>query len=147
MLPGGIQMKLRIATLIALTATLVSAAPKSRGWQTGTLLDAEHNAYFGPGYSSPSDATFADAMTVSKFHFGNLPAAGNCVLDRYVIESDTYVYLVERMRVTSSKEPPLLAKMNVKFAVERNKIWLLAGDGKELQTNIVRQKAKLQSTQ
>jgi hypothetical protein len=142
------RMLLRIATLIALAAALVlAAAPKNRDWQAGNLLDAEHNAYFGGGHGSPEDTPFRDALTGSEFHFTTLPTANNPVLDHYVIESETDVYLVERMRFRSSKPSSLIANRPVKFAISKNKLWLLDAGSVELQTNIVKRKAKLQPTQ
>jgi len=141
-------MMLRIAVLFALAGALTPAAPKNRDWQTGTLLDAEHNGYFGGGQNRPdTTVSLADAKTGTQFHFTIEPAAGNLVLDHYVIESETDVYLVDRMRLGSAKPPVLVVNARVRFAVEKKKLWLLDAAGRELQTTIAQQKAKLQSTQ
>ena len=113
------------------------------------MLNTEHNAYFGGGQGRPADTnlSFADAMSLSEFNFTTLPTASNYALDHYVIESPTDVYLVERMRLKSSNPPPLVTNMPVKFAVSKNKLWLVDEDGKELQTNIAKRKPKFQPTQ
>ena len=60
-------------------------------------------------------------------HVGTRSAGDNFVLDTYVVEAETYVYLVQIMRVKSDK--PLLklsANMPLKFAVEKEEA-LVAG--------------------
>jgi hypothetical protein len=142
-------MMLRIATLIALSAALSLAAPKDRDWQTGTLLDTADNIYFGRLYSRPADTTmsFGDPRTGSELHVGTRSPGDNFVLDQYVVESDTYVYLVQIMRVKSEKPLKLSANMPLKFAVEKKKLWLLDAGGAEHQTTIAKTKSKLQPTQ
>ena len=141
-------MMLRIATLIALAAALAPAAQKNRDWQTGTLLDTEHNTYFGGGYLSPADTTmhFGDPRTGSELRVGTR-STDNFVLDHYVVESETSVYLVQVMRLAPSKAYRLSANMPVKFAVEKKKLWLLDADGKEYQTTIAKMRSKPQPTQ
>jgi hypothetical protein len=142
-------MMLRIATLIALSAALALATPKDRDWQTGTLLDTADNIYFGRAYSRPADTTmsFGDPRTGSELHVGTRSAGDNFVLDQYVVESETYVYLVQIMRVKSEKPLKLTANMPLKFAVEKKKLWLLDAGGAEHQTTIAKTKSKLQPTQ
>ncbi len=142
-------MLLRITCLIALAAALAPAAPKNRDWQTGTLLDTADNIYFGRAYSRPVDTTmsFGDPRTGSEFHVGSRSTADNFVLDQYVVESGTYVYLVQIMRLKSNKPYPLSANMPVKFAVEKKKLWLLDAGGAEYQATIAKTKSKLQPTQ
>ena len=78
-------MMLRMATLILVAGALVPAAPKNRDWQTGTLLDAEHNTYFARGYSTDNTTVpLVDAMNESGGHSGNVAAAGN--LSDYVFD-------------------------------------------------------------
>lgn len=139
-------MLLRTAILIGLSATLVSAAPKNRDWQTGTLLDIDKNSYFGRSYShEDSGAPFFNGMTQSSFH-STSPAPSTFVFEQYVVDSGTYVYLVEVMQLKSAKPFPLLPSTTVKFAVDKKKLWLLRPDGSQLQTNIAKRKAKFQPT-
>ena len=142
-------MMLRMATLIALGAALVLAAAKDRDWQTGTLLKTEDNIYFGRGYSRPVDTTmsFGDSRTGSELRVGTPSSADNFVLDQYVVESETYVYLVQTMRLKSEKPFQLSANTPLKFAVEKKKLWLLDAGGAEHQTTIAKTKSKLQPTQ
>ena len=138
----------KFTILIVLATSLAIAAPKNRDWQTGTVLDPQSNAYFGNGHGPLADTTlsFADGMTQSTFSFTTLPAS-NYVLDHYVIDSGTYVYLVEAMRIKSSKPHSWPASSPVKFAISKNKLWLLDADGKQLQTTIAGRKLKVQQLQ
>ena len=142
-------MLLRITSLIALAAALVLAARKDRDWQTGTLLNTADNIYFGRSYSRAVDTTmsFGDARAGSALQVGTRSTADNFVLDQYVVESETYVYLVQIMRLKSNKPYPLFANMPVKFAVEKKKLWFLDAGGAEYQTTIAKTKSKLQPTQ
>ena len=142
-------MLLRITCLIALGAALTPAAPKNRDWQTGTLLDTSDNLYFGRASSRPADTSmsFGDARTGSELHVGTRSPGDNFVLDQFVVESETDVYLVQIMRIRSEKPLQLPANMPVKFAVEKKKLWLLDANGAEHQTTVVKTKSKLQPTQ
>lgn len=139
----------RVAILIALAATIAPGAQKTRDWQPGTLLDTEHNIYFGRGYASLSDTTmsFGDRSTGSEIRVGSRSPADNFVLDEYVIESETDVYLVHIMRLRTNKPYRLSANTPVKFAVQKKKFWLLDADGAELQMSIAKMKPKFQPTQ
>lgn len=136
----------KFTILIVLATSLAIAAPKNRDWQTGTMLDPQSNAYFGNGHPVDTTVSFADGMTESRFSFTTLPAS-NYVLDHYVIESQTYVYLVEVMRLKSSKPRSWPAGSPVKFAISKNKLWLLDADGRQLQTTIAGRKLKFQQLQ
>jgi hypothetical protein len=142
-------MLLRTTSLIALAAALVLAARKDRDWQTGTLLNTADNIYFGRSYSRAVDTTmsFGDPRAGSELRVGTGLAGDNFVLDQYVVESETYVYLVQIMRLKSNKPYPLSANMPVKFAVEKKKLWLLDAGGAEYQATIAKTKSKLQPTQ
>ena len=141
-------MMLKIAMLIGLAATLGSAASKNREWQTGTLLDPQHNEYFGGNAVRPADTMlhFGDPRTGSQLSVGNSPT-DNFVLDRYVVESETDVYLVQVMRLATSKAYSLSAGMPLKFAVDKKKLWMMDGEGVEHQTTVVKRKPKFQATQ
>ena len=140
-------MMLRIATLITLAAALIPAAPKNRDWQTGMVLDPQDNLYFA--YSHPTDGSmsFGDARTGSQIHVGTRSPGDDFVLDQYVVESESYVYLAQTMRLRSNKPFRLSVNMPVKFAVDKKRIWLLDPEGNEYQANIAKRKEKLQPTQ
>lgn len=149
-LPGRVNhMIQRIATLIVLAAALIAAAPKNRDWQTGMVLDPQDNLYFGHTYSHPTDATmsFGDARTGSQIHVGTRSPGDDFVLDQYVVESESYVYLAQTMRLRSNKPFRLPANMPVKFAIDKKRIWLLDAEGNEYQANIAKRKEKLRPTQ
>jgi hypothetical protein len=139
-------MILRTTILIGLSAGLLYPAPKNRDWQAGVLLDADHNSYFA--HTSPPrspTSAFVAEITQSGMRTTNESTAANFVLDEYVIDSGAYVYLVHVMRVKGAKPLQLSANMQVKFAVDKKKLWLLAPDGHELQTTVANQRLKSQA--
>jgi hypothetical protein len=91
--------------------------------------------------------SFGDRSTGSEIRVGSRSPADNFVLDEYVIESETDVYLVHIMRLRTNKPYRLSANTPVKFAVQKKKFWLLDADGAELQMSIAKMKPKFQPTQ
>jgi hypothetical protein len=125
-------MKTKAVLLIAMLAT--AAWAKDRIWKDGSLLDTRGNKYFPNIASSdegdrvPSSRMFTDAQTVQT----------NTVYDRYVVESEEAVYLVERGRFKSAKPSLLRPYLSIKFAIDKKKIWLLDEEGRELETTILK---------
>jgi len=125
-------MKLKTAMLIAMLAT--AAWAKDRIWQDGSLLDTRGNKYFpsidasGEADRAPSSQMFTSTQTVQT----------NTVYDRYVVESEEAVYLVERGRFKSAKPSLLRPYLSIKFAIDMKKIWLLDEEGRELETTILK---------
>jgi len=125
-------MKTRAALLIAMLAT--SAWAKDRIWKDGSLLDTRGNKYF-PSMASNSEA---DRAPSSQMFTGTQTVQTNTVYDRYVVESEEAVYLVERGRFKSAKPSLLRPYLSIKFAVDKKKIWLLDEEGRELETTILK---------
>jgi hypothetical protein len=61
------------------------------------------------------------------------------VIQTYVIEAETYAYVVEeRLKWRWSKPANVTVNAPVRFAVEKRKLWILDDDGKEHETQIVK---------
>ena len=58
--------------------------------------------------------------------------------DNYVIESEFVAYLVQRMRPKTSPAVRLPGTKALKFAVEKNKMWVLDEQGIEYETKVVK---------
>jgi hypothetical protein len=119
--------------LVLLGATSSMAGSKRRAWQTGTLLDAERNQYFVGLDDSPGK--------IGNYEYPRGPATATYrVYPTYVIETEKYVYVVEeRLRWQRSKPARLIVNAPVRFAIEKDKLYLLGGAGKEHETRIVKQ--------
>jgi hypothetical protein len=140
---------MRHTLLVIAILTVVASATagkKERVWQTGKLLDTERNRYFAgmvnSGSSQGSAQTYGGATTYEGTSGGSSTAIYRSY-QTYVVESGEYVYLIEeRLRSRRSKPARLIVNGPVKFAVEKRKLYLLDEDGKEHETNILKQVRK-----
>jgi hypothetical protein len=122
----------------------VRAPTKDRAWQSGQLLSVVNNSYFfNVTYSSDADgsgwpfAQGSDGRYTVKGQVGN-PTSSLYTYDNYVIESQFCVYLVQRMRPKTSMPVRLPGTRALKFATEKNKLWVLGEDDKEYETKVVK---------
>ena len=132
-----------------MTATLVLAAvvgwggSKERDWQAAKLLDPDRTHYFehenlNPEQSRPGvDTSVATSAGYTASQNPGTPVAS--VHDYYIVQTQDQVYLAERIRLKSSQKAKLLVTRPVKFAVEKNKLFLMNENGEEYQTKIVKQ--------
>jgi hypothetical protein len=138
--------KLAITNLVA-TFALVAVAgwggSKERDWQNAKLLDPDRTHYFSNENLSPetsrpgldTSVTSAAGYTAST----NAASAAASVHDYYIVETQDQVYLAERLRLKSAQKAKLAVMRPVKFAVEKNKLYLMNENGEEYQTKIVKQ--------
>ena len=131
----------KILGLILVVGTLSMAGSKDKDWQFGKVLDPIYNKYFGEteasGTYNPSHAAFAKTSKVN--------TAGtelNQVTDTYVIETDEAVYRVERVRLKMALEVKVKSYSKIRFAVDKNHLWLEDAEGKQYSTKIVEKKLK-----
>lgn len=131
-----------LVAMFALAAIASWGGSKERDWQSAKLLDPDRTKYFAnehleatpdrPDLSSPlnngTSTTSANAGTQS-------PA----VHDFYIVETQGMVYLAERIRLKSSPAAKLAFTRPVKFAVEKNKLYLMNENGDEYQTKVLKQ--------
>jgi hypothetical protein len=131
---------LKIAFTLFLLPALLPAGSKDRDWQSGRVLDNNANPYFAMPAIEPQSGggTYADM----RYQINNQNLLHQPVFDHYVIETEDSVYLVERIRVKLSSPANVKRYTMVKFAVEKKKLWLVDGDGKQLETRILEQKRK-----
>jgi hypothetical protein len=128
-----------VLTLAAVIGQGSFGADKERAWQEGMLLNPENNAYF-----KSVDKT--EGLGESGFH-----AAGSTdpdakhdvsVQDNYVVDAGDAAYLVQRIRLSSATPAKVYITMQVKFFVEKKKLFLVDKDGHQVETKIVKQAPK-----
>ena len=116
-------------------------ALKDRAWQGGRLLSASANKYFtNASYTSDTDGgswNFVEQTDGRYTIKGNTSRPGSLMYDNYLIESEYCVYLVQRSRPKSSEPLRLDGAKPLKFAVEKNKLWVLDGEGAEYETKVL----------
>ena len=132
----------RLGLVLALAAAIGQGSwggSKERAWQQGMLLNPENNTYFKSVAKSESDgaSAFHSAGSTDPFAKHDLS-----VQDNYVLDAGDAAYLVERIRLSSSKAANVYITMQVKFFVEKKKLYMVDRDGKEFETQIVKQVPK-----
>jgi hypothetical protein len=132
----------RLGLVLTLAAAIGQGswgADKERAWQQGMLLNPENNAYF-------KSVGKTETTGVVGFH-----AAGSTdpdakhdlsVQDNYVVDAGDATYLVERVRLSSAAAAKVYITMQVKFFVEKKKLYMVDRDGHEVETRIVKQAPK-----
>jgi hypothetical protein len=137
-------MGFRYIALIAI-ATVLSAADKHHHeWQIGNVLDVEHNPYFsGVPASSSVQGQAATAgpggTTEANGSASTTSIAVYNTYQKYAIEADRYVYLVEeRIHFRWSRSARISVNGKVKFAVEKERLYLLDDHGKVHETWILK---------
>jgi hypothetical protein len=126
--------------------TADAAAPrpiKDRAWQSGQLLSTVSNQYFvNVSYTTESEGSTWNMSQGSdgRLTLVSLPKtyATNSTYDNYVIESQFCAYLVQRWRPKTAPMVRFPGTTPLKFAVDKNKVYVLDEDGKEYETRIVK---------
>jgi hypothetical protein len=128
-----------VLTLAAAIGQGSFGADKERAWQQGMLLNPENNAYF-----KSVDKT--EGLGEGGFHAAGTtdPDAKHdvSVQDNYVVDAGDAAYLVQRIRLSSSTPAKVYITMQVKFFVEKKKLFLVDKDGHQVETKIVKQSPK-----
>jgi hypothetical protein len=128
-----------VLTLAAAIGQGSFGADKERAWQQGMLLNPENNAYF-------KSVGRVETLGAGAFH-----AAGSTdpdarhdvsVQENYVVDAGDSAYLVERTRLNSAPAAKLYITMQVKFFVEKKKLYMVDRDGHEVEMKIVKQAPK-----
>lgn len=101
-----------ISVIIACLATLPSFGmpDKKREWQEGKLIDIKSEAY--------ATGTVLGG-TASKERIS------------YVIDAGQYIYTFSHLHFRRDKAMPVTVNSIVKFAIEKNRVYILDEDGKE----------------
>ena len=125
-------------------SAVARASTKDRAWQSGRLLSVPNNNYFfNVTYTSDLEGSswaFTQGsdgrLTVSNQIAAN--TASPYTYDNYIIESQFCAYLVQRMRPKTSPAARFPGTDTLKFAVEKNKLWVLDDEGREYETKVVK---------
>jgi len=132
-----------ILTLTLLFSALsVAAKQVERDWKQGKLLSTDEDRYFaGTINSASANGTVNDSGDYGTYsgHTGGSQTAIYRVYQSYVIESDTHVYVArERLRWRWSKPANLTINAPIRFAIEKDRMFILDEDGKEHEAKITK---------
>lgn len=116
---------------------------KDRPWQRGQLLSTASNPFFANvPYTTDSEAsgwTFVQGADGKATVFMRAGASSSSyIYDDYVIDSDFCTYLIQRPRLKTVPPAHFPGTKPLKFAIEKNKIWVTDEDGKEYEAKIVK---------
>ena len=126
---GGLRILVAVGILLSLSPQ--GFAKKTRDWQTGTVLDPQHSAYFT---ASTNDAPYG----------GRTDVPLKKVYEPFLFEGATTAYFVrEGQRWEWRKPANLKVGGPVKFAVVGQKMFVLDDTGKEHRMQITKQVPKL----
>lgn len=132
---AGLMSK-RIAAVIVgfvLMPLLLSAKERVREWQTGKVLDTERSSQLVGFMANSSEVT------------GGVQPAVHRKYQTVVIEGATYfkgaayTYQAQKRVGLVRKPAKLTVNTSVKFAVEKQKLYLIDEDGKEHEMSIIKQ--------
>lgn len=120
------------------------ASSKDRPWQSGRLVSVSNNNYFlNVTYTSDLDGSNwplvegSDGRYTVDGQIGN-PTNSMYTYDNYIIESDFVAYLVQRMRPKTSQAAVFPGTHPLKFAVEKNKLYVLDDNDREFETKVIK---------
>lgn len=139
----------RRLVLAALMAVVAFGAPKQRDWQTGKVLDTDRQRYFaGTVGSGNTNGTVDGDSGTYRAQTNSSSTAVYRVFQTFVIEGEKYVYLAqERLRWRWSKPANVTVNGPVKYAVEKQKLYVMDEDNKEHEMEIVKKTLKLPDQQ
>jgi hypothetical protein len=125
----------RSVSLLILVIILcsVAAAKKERDWKTGKLLDTGNEVITTSGGTNTQgrvnpDGTYSSTTSTAKWNHGKYT---------FVIQGDDYVYVVSHVLSWRwSKEVQLTVNGPVRYAVEKNKLYLIDENDREFKMKI-----------
>ena len=116
---------LYVAILTSLAAILsLGATDKKREWQEGKLIDISTEPYTYGGMASGTGSV----------HQGERIT--------YRIDGEKYIYVAAHTHRRNDKALPLTVNDKIKFAVEKDKVYILDEDGKEHELKFVKKTLK-----
>ncbi len=133
----------KMSCLALAVALSLSAVEKKRDWQQGKLLDSERESvYLGSTTTSSGGGSRSGGYSLPNYG-GTVNSSSSAeygVRVAYVIETEKYVYVANRlMKRRRSKEPRLIVNAPVTFAVEKQKVFVKDEDGREFEAQLVKQ--------
>ena len=126
-----------VETLVLLICiSLPLAAQSKRNWQTGTWRDtARTSETVGAVTNGTGSGGSASATTTAVRRVHQL----------YIIETTDYIYHAEqRLRWRWSNSVPLTVNESMKFAIEKDKIFVIGEDGKEYELSLIKKIKKVE---
>jgi hypothetical protein len=131
---------MRAMGLVFILAAIIGlGGSKERAWQEGMLLNPEKNAYF-------LSVAKTEEVSASTFQRGTTTSGSDSpvvsIREHFVVDAPDAAYLVERTRFVSAPPSRLFITMQVKFFVEKNKVYIQDRDGKELEMKLLKQSRK-----
>ena len=124
------QLTIAMLVFVWVCGGVVQAEKKIRDWQTGTWRDTARTSErvgsetSGTVSGGSVSGSTVDVRRVSQF---------------YVIETDDFIYQAEqRLRWRWSNSVPLTVNDSVKFAIEKNKLYVIGEDGKEYELSLIK---------
>jgi len=91
----------------------LGAPTKERAWQEGKLLDIVNDPYTqGSIWAGTNGAIHKERIT-------------------YIIDAEKYVYTASHLHFRHDKAMPVTVNATVKFAIEKNKVYILDEENKE----------------
>jgi hypothetical protein len=132
----------KLAAMFALASIAGWGASKERDWQSAKLLDPDRTKYFANEHleSDPAHPGLGSVVDTGNYQASaNQMTASPAVHDYFIVETQGMVYLAERIRLKAAQPPKLVVTRPVKFAIDKNKLYLMNESGDEYQTKIVKQ--------
>jgi hypothetical protein len=122
----------------------VSGNEKERQWQTGKVLDTSRTSVYAGEIGSVNGSSTASGNTTYGSANGSSTAVYK-VYETYTIEAADYIYVCqEHIRWRWSKPAALTVNGPVKFAIEKEHLYIKGEDGSEHETKIIKKAAKPQ---
>jgi hypothetical protein len=129
-----------------LNVVSVSGNEKERRWQTGKVLDTSRNSVYAGEIGSANGSSTTSGDTTYGSANGSSTAVYK-VYETYTIEAADYIYVCqEHIRWRWSKPAALTVNGPVKFAIEKDHLYIKGEDGSEHETKIVKKISKPQQT-
>ena len=130
--------------------TFTAFAAKVRNWQTGTLLDSESSSVYLGTISSTSSSGTVSASTTSIGDYSHTTGSysgGSRTSSRpvysqrevHLVDSESYVYIVSRLLYWRwNKSADVTINAPIRFATDKQTMYLLDDEGREHKTQIVK---------
>ena len=121
-------------------AALLCGAAKERDWQNGRVLDTDRQRYFaGTVGNGNTNGTVDGESGTYRGQTNSSSTAVYRVFQTFVIEGEKHVYLAqERLRWRWSKPANVTVNGPVKYAVEKQKLYVMDEDNKEHEMEIMK---------
>src|SRR5215471_4669194 len=139
-------MKRAAVALLAMVILVATAYAAERAWQTGKLVEVEQQKVReGSTKTTSSDGSLKDKGNKTEYS-GNSTTTTTDHVDTYqvyTIQTADKVYVAkEKLLFPWSKPSSASVGDDVKFAVEKGKLYIMDGDGKEHKATITKTSMK-----